>query len=414
MVPRSGPAAGPLPAARAPAALYAAGFVTAFGAHAVAATVGSEAGIDAMSLFSLGVVLAVYDGAEVLLKPVFGSLADRWGPRRVLTGGLVAFALVSGGYAVVAATGAVATGPGAVVALMLARLGQGAAASAFSPAAGAMVGRLSPSGKQGRAFGSYGAWKGLGYTGGPLLGGVVVLLGGLSVLFATLGALAALVAVWVLLAVPVLDPLPRRRQTVVDLARRLGSPTFLRPTAALAAGTAALSVGVGFLPVLGAAAGLGPVATGAAVALLALSSTLVQPRAGRAHDRGTLGTRAALLLGFGPMIAGFVVAATVPGLAGLVPAAVAVGFGVGTLTPVAFATIAATSPPERLGQTMGSAELGRELGDAGGPLLVGAVAAGASTGVGLAVLAGVLAVTGAASLVRTGGTAPHGPDAGAD
>ncbi|MFC7657255.1 hypothetical protein ACFQV8_13520 [Pseudonocardia benzenivorans] len=96
------------------------------------------------------------------------------------------------------------------------------------------------------------------------------------------------------------------------------------------------------------------------------------------------------------------------------PAAVAIGFGVGTLTPVAFATLAATSPPERLGQTMGSAELGRELGDAGGPLLVGAVAAGASTGVGLAVLAGVLAVTGAASLVRTGGTAPHGPDAGAD
>ncbi|MFC7657254.1 hypothetical protein ACFQV8_13515 [Pseudonocardia benzenivorans] len=138
-------------------------------------------------------------------------------------------------------------------------------------------------------------------------------------LFATLGALAALVAVWVLLAVPVLDPLPRRRQTVVDLVRRLGSPTFLRPTAALAAGTAALSVGVGFLPVLGAAAGLGPVATGAAVALLALSSTLVQPRAGRAHDRGTLGTRAALLLGFGPMIAGFVVAATVPGCPGSCP-----------------------------------------------------------------------------------------------
>ncbi|WP_296145482.1 MULTISPECIES: MFS transporter [unclassified Pseudonocardia] len=386
---------------RAPAALYAAGFVTAFGAHAVAASVGSEVGRDGLSLLALGVVLAVYDGAEVLLKPVFGSLADRWGPRRVLLGGLVAFALVSGVYAVLATTGVVAAS-GAVVALTLARLGQGAAASAFSPAAGAMVGRLSAGGKQGRAFGSYGAWKGLGYTAGPILGGVLVVLGGLPLLFATLGVLAAVVAVWVVVAVPVLDPLPRKRQTVVDLARRLGSASFLRPTAALAATTAALSVGVGFLPVLGAAVGLGPVATGAVVALLALTSTLVQPRAGRAHDRGELGTRAALLLGFVPMVGGFVVAATVSGLAGIVPAAILVGLGVGVLTPVAFATLAASSPPERLGQTMGSAEVGRELGDAGGPLLVGAVAAGASTGVGLVVLAGVLAVTGAASLVRAG------------
>lgn len=390
---------------RAPAALYAAGFVTAFGAHAVAASVGAEVGPDRLSLLALGVVLAVYDGAEVLLKPVFGSLADRWGPRRVLLGGLVAFALVSGAYAVLATTDVVAGSPGAVVALTLARLGQGAAASAFSPAAGAMVGRLSAGGKQGRAFGSYGAWKGLGYTAGPVLGGVLVVLGGLPLLFATLGVLAAVVAVWVVVAVPVLDPLPRTRQTVVDLARRLGSASFLRPTAALAATTAALSVGVGFLPVLGAAAGLGPVATGAVVALLALTSTLVQPRAGRAHDRGDLGTWAALLLGFVPMVGGFVVAATVPGLAGIVPAAILVGLGVGILTPVAFATLAASSPPERLGQTMGSAEVGRELGDAGGPLLVGAVAAGASTGVGLVVLAGVLAVTGAVSLVRTGGGA---------
>lgn len=391
--------------ARAPAALYAAGFVTAFGAHAVAASAGSEVGPGGLSLLTLGVVLAVYDGAEVLLKPVFGSLADRWGPRRVLLGGLVAFALVSGTYAVLATTDVVATASGAVVALTLARLGQGAAASAFSPAAGAMVGRLSAGGKQGRAFGSYGAWKGLGYTAGPILGGVLVVLGGLPLLFATLGVVAAVVAGWVVVAVPVLDPLPRQRQTVVDLARRLGSASFLRPTAALAATTAALSVGVGFLPVLGAAAGLGPVATGAVVALLALTSTLVQPRAGRAHDRGDLGTRAALLLGFVPMTGGFVVAATVHGLAGIVPAAILVGLGVGVLTPVAFATLAASSPPERLGQTMGSAEVGRELGDAGGPLLVGAVAVGASTGVGLVVLAGVLAVTGAASLVRTGGGA---------
>ncbi|WP_254647139.1 hypothetical protein [Streptomyces sp. GbtcB6] len=39
--------------------------------------------------------------------------------------------------------------------------------------------------------------------------------------------------------------MPKARQTVLDLARRLADPAFLAPTAALAVVTAALSVGVG-------------------------------------------------------------------------------------------------------------------------------------------------------------------------
>jgi hypothetical protein len=63
---------------------------------------------------------------------------------------------------------------------------------------------------------------------------------------------------------------------------------FVKPTAAPAGATAALSVGVGFLPVTGAAAGLGAVATGAAVSVLAATGALVQSRAGRALDDGRI------------------------------------------------------------------------------------------------------------------------------
>jgi MFS family permease len=66
---------------------------------------------------------------------------------------------------------------------------------------------------QGRAFGSYGFYKSIGYTLGPLLGGVLVWLGGLRLLFAVMTVLALLVAVWALLAVPKVSPLPRTRQT---------------------------------------------------------------------------------------------------------------------------------------------------------------------------------------------------------
>jgi DHA1 family tetracycline resistance protein-like MFS transporter len=365
--------------------LLAAGFVTAFGAHAIAATLGRYASDRHASLIQLGVLLALYDGAEVLLKPAFGVLADRIGPRPVLLGGLVAFAAASAGF--------VAAGnPDALAAT---RLAQGAAAAAFSPAASTLVARLSPDRQQGRWFGSYGAWKGLGYTLGPLLGGALVSLGGFPLLFTTLAGLALAVAGWAAVAVPVSPPLPKARQTLLGLARRLSQPAFLQPTLALAAATAALSVGVGFLPVRGAAAGLGPLATGAAVSLLAASAALIQPRAGRAYDSGRLpgplGTGAGLALA----AAGFAIAALLAGRASLALAAVVIGAGTGIVTPLGFSALAATAPSGRLGQTMGAAEVGRELGDAGGPLLVGAIAAPAGLAVGLLSLAAGLLGTAA-------------------
>jgi MFS family permease len=84
--------------------LYAAGFVTAFGAHSIAASLGGYTHAQHASLLTLGLLLAVYDGAEVALKPVFGSLADRVGARPVLLGGLLAFAAASAAF--------VATRPG--------------------------------------------------------------------------------------------------------------------------------------------------------------------------------------------------------------------------------------------------------------------------------------------------------------
>jgi MFS family permease len=347
--------------------LYAAGFVTAFGAHSIAASLGGYTHAQHASLLALGVLLAVYDGAEVVLKPVFGSLADRIGARPVLLGGLLAFAAASAAF--------VLAGDPAWVGL--ARFGQGAAAAAFSPAAGVLVSRLTPNTGQGRGFGRYGAWKGLGYTLGPVLGGVLIAVGGYPLLFTTLAVLGVVVAGWAGLVVPAAPPLPRTRQTVADLVRRLTSPGFVRPTLALAAATAALSVGVGFLPVAGAGRGLGPLATGAIVSLLAAAAAVIQPRAGRARDRGRIGDRTGLAAGLALTAIGCA-AVVIPGVAGLVVAALLIGCGVGVITPIGFAHLATTAPTERLGQTLGAAEVGRELGDAGGPLLVGGLAAAAT------------------------------------
>jgi MFS family permease len=189
---------------------------------------------------------------------------------------------------------------------------------------------------------------------------------------------------------------------VLDLAKRLAAPAFWQPTAALAGATAALSVGVGFLPVRGAAAGLGTIATGAAVAVLAATAAVVQPLAGRARDTGRLGTRAGLAAGLAVTAAGLC-CAMLPGLAGVLSAALLVGAGTGVVTPLGFAALASSTPPERLGQTMGTAEVGRELGDAGGPLVVAGVATAAGLGYGFAVLALLLLVGPAAAVIRRPG-----------
>ncbi|MFJ2503971.1 MFS transporter [Microbacterium sp. NPDC087592] len=369
------------------APLYAAGFVTAFGAHSIAAGLGATGADIGLDLLRLGALLAIYDLAEVFLKPVFGSLADRIGAKPVIVFGLLAFGLVS----------LIGLWSSSTVALAVARLGQGAAASAFSPAASATVARLAAPGAKGKYFGRYGSWKGLGYTLGPLLGAGLLFLGGFALVFATLSVVAIVTAIWVAIALPRIEPLPRPRYTVADLIRQTTERGFLIPTLVLAASTGALGAAIGFLPALATAQEAPLFASIAIASVLALSSALTQPWAGRFRDSARLSDRAAMAVGLGIIAAGILVAAVSPALPTLYLAAGLLGIGIGVATPFAFAHLADTTPPERMGRTMGTAELGRELGDAGGPLLVGGVAVVATLPLGLGALALVVAAAAAST-----------------
>ncbi|HEX5859569.1 MAG TPA: MFS transporter [Microbacterium sp.] len=379
-----------------PAPLYAAGFVTAVGAFSVAAGLGATGEDIGLSLLRIGVLLALYDIAEVLLKPLFGALSDRIGAKPVIVAGLLAFAALS------------LFGLGAENAVMLAvaRLGQGAAAAAFSPAASASVARLAGPGRTGRFFGRYGSWKSLGYTLGPLLAALLIGAGGMPLLFAVLAGMAAATAVWVAVALPSIPPLARPRYTVIDLVKQTTDRRFLVPTIALATSTAVLGASVGFLPALAVDEGANLVAAIGIASVLALASALVQPWAGSFRDRRTVSDRAGTVVGLGSLATGVLIAAAPWGPAGLYAAAVAIGAGIGVVTPYAFAALADSTPPERMGRTMGSAELGRELGDSVGPLLVGAVATVATLSAGLATLAIV-----AAAVAAGVGITPASPSA---
>jgi DHA1 family tetracycline resistance protein-like MFS transporter len=98
------------------------------------------------------------------------------------------------------------------------------------------------------------------------------------------------------------------------------------------------------------------------------------------------------------------------GLAGLIAGAMLIGAGVATATPAGFTRLAATAPPGQLGRTMGTAEAGREIGDAGGPVLVGAFGLISLTA-GLGALAAALLICAGLATPRNRASTPH-PTAG--
>jgi hypothetical protein len=220
--------------------------------------------------------------------------------------------------------------------------------------------------------------------------------------------LAAVAAVWVFVSVPHLEPLPRQRYTVLDLAGQVTERRFLIPTLVLAASTAALGAAIGFLPALAMRHGLDALAGTAAVSVLAVASLLTQPRIGKMRDSGRIGDAQSMTSGLLLTASGIALLALAPGPVTIYLAAAAIGTGVGVATPIGFAHLADTTPPERMGRTMGSAELGRELGDAGGPLLVGGIATLIGLPAGLGALAVLVALAGVPRLTRGGPGAPKG------
>lgn len=266
--------------------VYGAGFAIASSASSIAANLASCLRISHGMLLTLGLLLALYPAAELLLKPLIRALFSTLGVRGVLLGGLVASAVASGAFTI--AEDAFGIG--------LARLGQGAAAAAVGLSADAVLTRLTVAGTR-RSFGGYRTWKAAGYTLGPLLGGILVAVGGHSALFLLLAVLAAALTAWAALAVPTIDTAAPASESTTDLVRALFKTSGVRPALALAAGTAAVSISLGFLPVLAAQRGLGVLASGALVSALVAVAASVQLPVRRLRDAGKLADHTGIGIG---------------------------------------------------------------------------------------------------------------------
>ena len=137
-----------------------------------------------VSLTAIGVMASSYLVAQMLLQLPMGSLSDRLGRSVPIAAGLFVEAVATAGFAW-------AGGPGAFIAL---RTLQGVGVAMLFPAIRALVADVTPADRRGQAYAGFGAAFSAGMLFGPLVGGTVAGLVGVSPLFVAAGVLEVVVA----------------------------------------------------------------------------------------------------------------------------------------------------------------------------------------------------------------------------
>lgn len=338
------------------------GFVTSFGAHIVAVNLPVYAQQVGVGVAIIGVLIAAYDFAEIVAKPVFGALADRRGMKITMLAGIALFTAASLSYMVVDPR-----------LLIIVRFLQGVGAAALSAVSLALVG-IYYADRRGRAYGIYNAIKGAGYVISPLVGGAIVYKSNFAAIFVAAAAVG--VAAFVI-SLPLPDPDVKGDDAFDDDDDDFSLKAFVSVFREaelwpwyIVTVVNMFFVGIifGFLPVRVHDLGYDPLATGIMVSLASLSYLLVQPVAGMLADR----TDVANTVRLGLLLAGAGII-VIPFVSGIPLAIVAViaGLGVGTVWTNTDALISGLAAQGRVGATMGAAGSFKEFGDMAGPLLIG-------------------------------------------
>ena len=359
------------------------GFVTSFGAHIVAVNLPVYAEHMGIGLAMIGLLIATYDFAEIIAKPIFGFLADKQGMKRTMLFGIVVFILASLLYLVINPQF-----------LLIVRFLQGLGAAALSTVSLALVGEYYKE-NRGRAYGVYNALKGAGYVISPLVGGYLVVQGGFATVFiasAAIGVVAFILSLFL--------PSPSSDKANLDDDDDFSLKSFfaifrdkeLLPWyAVIVINMFFVGILFGFLPVRIHALGYSPIATGVLISTVALSYLLIQPIAGIIADKVNNVTTLKVGLVIGAL--SIILVPFVSGI-GLIFVSIFAGIGVGTVWTNSDTLMSNLAKEGKLGMTMGIAGSFKEFGDMIGPLLIGALsqAYGLSAGFVVCGVLGLLSV----------------------
>ncbi|MCU0270904.1 MAG: MFS transporter [Acidimicrobiales bacterium] len=364
------------------------------------------------SSLTIGLLVASFSVAQLVMAPFMGRLSDRYGRKPVLLVSLFGTAL-----------GSLLTGlAGSVALLFVGRIVDGASGASVSVAQAAAA-DLAPPRERARLMGLLGAAFGLGFVAGPAIGALAALAGPRLPFFLA-AALAFVNALVAIRRLPETHPrrLPATEAAELDGERvdelpcldgaGLAEPAHLDhhpppvdgPTLADRSAVLRL-IGLAFVGLVGFSgfeatfallgeerfglelASTAAVFAGIGLALVAVQGGLVGPVTRR------LGEASTLRAGFAANAVGFVLLSTDLGWPGLVVALALLVVGQGLITPTLSSAVAGRAGAQR----------GRWLGwqqSAGGVArVIGPVAAGALFGVGVGVPSLVAAALAVAALL---------------
>ncbi|MFL5801280.1 MAG: MFS transporter [Roseiflexaceae bacterium] len=337
------------------------GFVTSFGAHIVATNLPAYAETVGAGAFMIGLLIGVYDFAELFAKPLAGFIADRRGMKLTLLAGLGIFILGTLLFLVISPT-----------LLLLVRFVQGLGAAALSTVSITLVAKYFVAGR-GQAFGIYNAIKGAGYVIAPALGGFLAHRYGFAMIFVVSAAVGI---VTLLLSLS----LPGDRGEGAELADDdddislkqffliFKAPRLVPVYAVIVINMFMVGILFGFLPVYLYAIGYTPLQSGTIVSVATLSYLLVQPLAGFLADR--VAVRTTVLIGL-LLAALAIITVTFTTGVPLIITVMLAGIGIGTVWTNSDTLVSTLAQQSQLGASIGAAQSFKEFGDMIGPLLIG-------------------------------------------
>lgn len=342
------------------------GFVTSFGAYIVAANLPSYSRETGAGLIVIGILIALYDIAELIIKPLGALLSRKTGEWLILRMGLMLFSLASGLYLLLPPPW-----------LILVRLLQGAGSALFSVMSMILIIRHFVD-KKGTVLGIYGACKNSGYVFAPTIGGYLVYHHGFKSVFAICLGIGLIVIALTYTIHPHTKlsgsrsvckkekKRPAMKDLLYSVKNRQSLPIFL----IIFFNMIFMSAFFGFMPVLLSSKGLDPLQTGMILALNAVIYIAVQPLAGRLSD--AIGRKKMITFG---LTLSTICVTLIPFLGNpfFLGSAFLMALGVGCVSPLGEALVGDMSVENMLALNLGVAGFYRELGELAGPLSMGIV-----------------------------------------
>ena len=311
----------------------------------------------------LGAIVSVSTFAGMILKPLFGFLADRRGRWFWLAIGTCLFAGVPFFYAFIRT-------PDELVAL---RLVHGMSTAIYGPITLAYVAAHHHHDRA-EAFGWFSWARATSYVAGPLIGGAALTIAQPETIYQATSAFAllAFIPVAILRGEEPNVPVPAA-STSASWRMRWQSVRRNRSLLLLGITEATTHVAIyavkGFLPILGLARNGDVLQIGTFLAAQEAANLLLRPTMGRIADR----TNPRLVMAFG-LIAiglGLLLFAGLENSEGMLAAAIVVGIGQSAFGPAALALVASEAPEQDVGLSYGVVGAMRNAGKIIGPLTAG-------------------------------------------